>query len=118
MFVGPFVIGADDQVVLDGHEGEEPPAFRHMDDAAVDDFLGRQPVNRLAVEGDFSRRRLDQPRDGPQQGGLAGAVAADDAYHLAFLHFEGEIEDHLYVAVEGVDIVDFKKRHTRPPDML
>src|SRR5207302_1978394 len=50
----------------------------------------------LTEEQDLAAVRLDEPRDGVEDGGLAGAVRADDPEDLAFLELEAD-------AVQGVD---------------
>jgi hypothetical protein len=47
-----------------------------------------------------------QPHDRLQQGGLAGAVAAEQAQHLALLQLEREVAQHLHVAIEAVEAFD------------
>ena len=47
------------------------------------DLLGGLAVDDLAVEQHRARPGLEQPRQTPQQGGLAAGVGADDDGHLA-----------------------------------
>src|ERR1700751_3595165 len=42
--------GADAQVVLDGEAREQAPVLRHVGDAALDDAMGGEAVERAAVE--------------------------------------------------------------------
>jgi hypothetical protein len=54
---------------------------------------------RLARSVDGPLLGREQAGDGPQQGGLAGAVPADDADHVAVVDHEGD-------AADGVDLTD------------
>ncbi len=42
-------MGADPQILLDRHLGQDAPAFRHMRDAALDDRRGVQPLDRTPL---------------------------------------------------------------------
>src|SRR5262249_51975281 len=67
-----LAVGADmaagDQVLLDREIGKHAPALEHLDDTALDDLVGRQLVEPLAVE--FYRTLGD-----------AAAFGAEDARH-------------------------------------
>src|SRR4030095_9786519 len=56
---------------------EELATLRDMGDATGDDARGREPVEALAVERDAAAAERQEPGDGLERRGLAGAVGAD-----------------------------------------
>ena len=57
----PAAVGADQQVLLDGQAGEDPPALGHQHDAAVDQLVAR------AARRPAARRSARRPRGTRQQ---------------------------------------------------
>ena len=72
-------------VLTHGHVRVKRVALEHHRDAALG---GRDVVDHLARDLDGAFRRILQPGDHPQQGGLAAARGAEDREHLA----RGEVE--------------------------
>ena len=62
----------------------------------------------LAPEGDRSAIRDEQPEDDAHRGGLAGAVAADEAGQLAAVDREGDIVENAPRAVALRDAVQLQ----------
>src|SRR5262249_1564938 len=74
---------AGNQVLLDREIGEHVPAFEHLDDAALDDLVGRQLIEPLAVEldralGDAAAFGAEDAGNGLERRRLAGAVRAQE----------------------------------------
>ena len=72
---------------------------------------GGAPAIGAALEADL-RRRCDrqQPHEGADRGGLAHAVAAHQAHHLARTDGEVDAEQHLRLAVAGLQPRDVEQR--------
>ena len=72
--------------------------LRHIGDAARD--LGaRQRSDRAAAEADLAALRRQQAEHGLEQRGLAGAVGAEQAHHLARPHLQVHIAPHRLAAI-------------------
>ena len=94
-------MAAEQQVLLDRQAREQPAAFRHHGDAEPDDLVRRQVADRRAVEAAPSPGAVGSSAgDRAQEGGLAGAVGADDGDGLALLDADVDAEQRLEVAVE------------------
>jgi hypothetical protein len=65
---GPFSsvssggVGSRAQILMDREPRKYTATFRHLDDAELDDVLGREP-------GDWDAQKFDYPRGGPNQTG-------------------------------------------------
>ena len=70
--------------------------------------LGVDVGERAAVEADDAAVGDAEPADRAQQRRLAGAVRAEQREHLALLHFEADVEEHLHRAVAEVEVVDLQ----------
>ena len=70
-----------------------------------------------AIEDNGAGARARRAADGHHQGGLAGAVGADQRDDLAFLDVDVDALEGLDLAVEGLHAADSEKRvaHERPP---
>src|SRR4029077_2737168 len=69
-----------------------------------------------APELDGAAAELEQSRDRPQRGGLAGAVRPDQRHRLALAHLEGDPGDGGHVAVADLDRLKLEeRRHTPRP---
>ena len=82
-------VASDEDVLQDGHVGEEPDVLEGAGDAGRGDLegLGRQDVALvadLALGGDV------EAGEAVEEGGLAGAVGADEADDLAAV--DGEVD--------------------------
>jgi hypothetical protein len=84
------------QVLLDGEGAEDSPSLRNLHDAAAERLLRPVPAQRLVVEPDLP---AGDPAAVPaqvlahraQQGGLAGAVAADEGDDGVLRHGQGDV---------------------------
>ena len=97
------MIGPQFQVGGDAQGAEDPAAFRHQGQAQGDDALRGHTGEVLAGEFDGPLAGRQQPGNGAQGGGLAGAVAADQGHHLAGAHVEGDALEHRQAAIPGLD---------------
>jgi hypothetical protein len=66
------------------------------------------------VEQNPTGGRAQQADQRLHRGALAGAVAAKQNQHLAFLHLEREIMQHMRAAVERIDTIH-AQHHGSPP---
>ncbi len=82
---------------MHGQAGEDPAALGHVGDAQAHALVRGQLSDRLAVEAHLVVVGAEQPADGAQQSGLAGAVRADDGVRLALLDAEVDVEEGLEV---------------------
>src|SRR5207247_9235103 len=102
------------EVLEHGHLREDDPPLGHIREAAGQDLIGPQPGDLLAVEAHVPARDLHEADDALERGRLAGAVGADDAYHLARAHVEGAVmkDGHLAVARgQPVRLEQERRRH-------
>jgi hypothetical protein len=53
---------------------------------------------------------VDHPADGPDRGGLARSVGAEDDHDLPGLDREGQAPQHLDRAVPGLEVGDVEER--------
>ncbi len=108
--------GAQAQVVLHAHQAEQLAALGHQHHALVD-ALGHVVVaqQRLAGVGHLALagQQADQRR---HQGGLAGAIGADQADDLAFLQVQVEVAYRLDLAVVDRQVAHIQQAtHSTPP---
>ena len=87
-----------------------PRALRDVGDAQAGHRLGPLPRDGGAVEADLPRHR-DLPADGPQGGGLAGAVGAQDDGDVALVDGEVDVVEHLDRPVAAGHVVQFEQAH-------
>jgi hypothetical protein len=94
-------VPAEHEIVLHTERPEHLPALGRLADAALHPLIGRRV-------GDVGAGRLDpapgaghDARDHAQQGGLAGAVRADERDELALPQAERHAVQHLDTAVMG-----------------
>ena len=74
-----------DQDILDGaHIGEQADILVRARDASISDLVGSQADQRFPVEKDIARFRFVETGDAIIEGGLPGAVWADDAEDGSF----------------------------------
>ena len=73
----------EQQIVGDGELGENLAAFGHLHDAARDQPVDRQAGDVLALEADAPAGERHDAGDAVERRGLAGAVRAEQADHLA-----------------------------------
>src|SRR5438105_13009014 len=102
-------IGAHGEILSDGETFEDPPALRHVRDPARDDLVRGHAGQRAAVEDDAAAARNQQPRDGLEGGGLAGAVVAEQRHDLAAAHLEGHTAQGVDLAVVHVQALQLQQ---------
>ncbi len=82
--------------------------------AVAHDAIGLLAGDVAAGEADAARIGRIDPVDQIEDGGLAGAVRADQAENLPLLHGETQILDRAHAAEAQAQIVDFQERvHSR-----
>jgi len=110
---GLFALGAgspeaaEQQIVLDRHVGEQFAAFRHQTEAGLHAALQRDRADIIAAESDATFG-LQQPHDGVEQRGLAGAVGADHGDQRARRHRDRDIMHHLRPSVGNAEVADIQ----------
>ena len=93
---------AEPEVLLDGEVDERAPALGHVGDA-LPRRSPRATCRAIGVPSKvISPLTRDHPADGPQRGGLAGAVGAEDDDDLALVDREVDAVQHLHRAVAAV----------------
>jgi hypothetical protein len=98
----------DPQVLPHGQTGEGHLPPHQQGHALVDDLLGLEVRAVGAEDTDDPPVGMVEPRHGPQQRALAGAVGPEQGHDLAFGHLEVDIEEHLLGPVEEVEVVDLQ----------
>ena len=86
--------GSDLEVLPHRELGEDAPVLRHVADAAARQPVGRGAGDVLALEAHVALRGRRQAHDRAHGGGLADAVAAEQADALAGLDVERDAEQH------------------------
>ena len=76
-------VGADHDVLHHGHAPEQADVLEGAGHAQLGDLVGLEPFDPLALELDGAFFALVERGDRVEEGGLAGAVGADDADDLA-----------------------------------
>ena len=94
-----------------GETGEGHLAAHQQGHLLVDDLLGLEVGAVGPEDPDDPPVGMVQPGHGPQQGGLAGAVGAQQGEDLPLGDLEVDVEQHLVGAVEEVEVVDLQGRH-------
>ncbi len=118
---GEFAFGGDGgaylQIFQHRHARKYASAFRRLCELEPGDLVGRQPGNVAAVEGDrpFARPRVAAHRH--HQGGLAGAVGADQRDDLAGIDVEVDALERPHVAVKGGDAANGKEGSAHRPTL-
>src|SRR3972149_2883064 len=65
---GPGVMRAQQKVIEDGEEREQPPPLEDVGQSLRDDTMGGQPVDALLSERDAPLPRPKEPRQGVHEG--------------------------------------------------
>src|SRR5690606_33717771 len=102
----PAAGGGQEEAFQDRQVGEDPPALGDVAHAQGHHLVGGKLGEVHPGEADRPPAGRDEAGDGPQGGGLARAVGADEGDDLPFLH-------HQVDAVEGLDgpVVDPEPPH-------
>ena len=103
------------QVLPHRHAREQPFAFRHVDQAALQTLARGDRIDPLAVETHLTRGQRCQPGYGAQARGLAGAVGADQSDGLAVVDRQRHAVQHAGGAVRDHDVTNLKQHLRRPP---
>src|SRR5262249_30169893 len=105
------------EVLAHGQRAEHAAALRHEADAFSCDRLRRESCDLLAEQCDRAAPWPQESHDGRHAGGLAGAVAAEQAEQAAALKHKAEAMQHMAVAVIGIDVADTQRltRQGTPP---
>ena len=94
----PFTVRHAERDVVAERVGKQERLLRHEADGAAQ--LGQRDVAHISsVDEHRAARRVVQPRQQVHERRLAGPRAADDRHRLARLHREGDVAQHLAVAV-------------------
>ena len=114
-FAQPLRIAAELEIFLHGHLRENVAAFRDMRQSELRKLVRFKSRDILSGEKDAPGRDVDQPRNRPQQRGLADAVPAEQRDDLAWADIERAIPDHLDVAVADIDVLHRQQVQTSWP---
>src|SRR4051794_28712289 len=101
------------EIFLDREQRKDLAALRHISDAAARAVGGLERSDILAVKADAATADRLLARERIEQAGLADAVAAEHAGHLAGLGDERDRAQRLCGAVMQIDGLGFK-HHYRP----
>src|SRR5207253_749451 len=86
-------LAGDPDVLEDGRAGQDVGDLVGAGDRLARDGVGRQPRDVLAVEHDPAARRAEHAGQAVEEGGLPGAVWADDPADLAPRHGNADVVD-------------------------
>ena len=78
------------------------PPFRNLRKTSGEDLVRGHALEICALKFDAASAGMQQTGDGVQNGGLTGAVCADERDDLALVYLEGHTLDGI-VLVDGVD---------------
>ena len=104
---------AELQIFEHGQVRQHAPLLGDPGDAAPHDLVRGQPGEVLAAQAHAAARGARQAHDGSQRGRLAGAVAADEADHLALADGERHALQDVGLAVIRVDVLELEQAHER-----
>ncbi len=99
--------GPHQQVLLHRQAGEDAAPLRHHGDVLAHDAGGGERVYLLPLEPDGAAARLGLAAQGHQQGGLAGAVGADQGDDFPLFHLDADVVQRLNFAVVGRYVAKF-----------
>ena len=107
--------GSHVEILHHGHAGEDPATFRRLRNTASHPDVRLHLRDVVALEGDRSAVRIEQPGNRLHRGGLARTVGTDERNDLALLHGEGHIVDRFDASIADAYILQFKQRHLQAP---
>ena len=99
--------GPQADVVQDAQVFKEADILKGPGDAGRGDAVGGPGADVLALKENPPLGDAKDPGDEIEDGGLAGAVGADEAHQLPFLHLQGKIGDGLEAAEMVGEVDDF-----------
>src|SRR4051794_2873780 len=103
------------EVIGNGHAEEEGAPFRDQREAAAREPVRGHRSDVVTCKADGAAQGRDQAGNGRQGRGLTGAVGAEQRDHLAGVDVEVQVAHHGGAQIAGVERLDLKKRHARPP---
>src|SRR5260370_2442183 len=107
------------EVLPDGQVGEDPAILGHEADTRACHPIRRPARDIGAVPRDAARARRGQSHDGPHRGGLADAVASEEADALARPDLDGDAEEDTREPAGAVEAAhpeaDAPSAHRPPP---
>src|SRR5690606_22437581 len=109
---------ADDHIVLHREREERAHNLEGTADATLADNVGWEPVDALAGKRDRPCVGRKDAGDHVEQGGLAGAVRADDGEDFAPLHVEADAIDRKQTAEALGRTVDGQERAHDPRSLM
>ena len=98
------------QILADLEVGKDLTPFGDVADPEPERAMRRLAGDVLALEAHGAGPGWGEPHDRAQRGGLAGAVAAEEHGDLARRHREGDVAQHVALAVEGLERLDRQQR--------
>jgi hypothetical protein len=96
--------------------GEDATVLRHETDPGAGDAIGRPAGDVAGFEANAAGTWRCQAHHRTHRGGLADAVAAEQADALALLHLERDAEQHPAEPIGGVNLLELEQcAHGAPP---
>src|SRR6266545_2225120 len=108
-------LAGDADVLPRGQSGKDVAELEGAGDALLRHLMHRHPGNVLAGKDDFPGVRPEHAGDQVEDGGLAGAVGADDGANLARLDRHVDVVDGDQCPESARQPLAFKQRHRGPP---
>ena len=114
-------VGARDEVLARVEVLEHPPPLEDLGEPELDDVRRVAAVDPGPLEVDGAPRHLaplglEEPRDGLEGGGLAGAVGAEEGHDPALRHVQvNPLQHEDDVVVDDLDVVEGQHAGSRPP---
>ena len=93
--------GAHLQVFVDGEGGEDVVDLGDVGHAGLDHAVRREVGYVAPQQLDAPAADGEEAKDGLEEGGLAGAVGADDGHDLGLVEDEGDAVEDLHFPVAG-----------------
>ena len=106
-----MAVGRDHHVLEHRHVQEQAKRLEGSRDPACRDRVRRKARHSVSLEDDFAGVGTEEPRDEVEDGGLPGAVGADETDDLALADVKLEIVDHLQPAERFGDAAKLEERH-------
>ena len=106
---------AEEDVVLHDEGAEQSEVLERAADAERRDAVHRHIEQRHIIENDAAAVGLIDATEAIEQGGLAGAVRADDAADLAAPHVKTDIVERDDAPETHAETADTKQRRLRRP---
>ena len=107
--------GGHQDVLLDGQIGNQAAVFGHVADAQARASVSRHCEEIVILKAHRAGAALHQAHDASHQRGLAGAVAPDEASHVAGRQRERDASENLHRLDRDVEVLELKHETPRPP---